>query len=526
MEKLFIRGDFNGHIGSSAGSYGEVHGGFGFGDRNGGGTSLLDFARAFELVIVNSMFPKREEHLVTFRSMVAKTQIDYILLMRHDRGLCEDCKVIPSENLTTQHRLLVMDVSILMKRKKRFIWGPSRIRWGALPKDTAQELEGRLTNMGAWKSGRDANIMWAVMADCIREAAREVLGVSKGYYSGHQGDWWWNDVVQGKVEAKKAAYTKLVESTDEDQRRANRERYKEARKEAKVAVTEAKTAAFCRLYEELGGKGGDKKLFRLAKAREKKARNLDQVRCIKDEDDQVLMEEDQIRQRWQSYFHKLLNEEGDGNIVLGNWGTPKCIKVEEIIKRMPDEWKWSTMVSVYKNKGDIQNYNKYRGIKLLSHTMEVWERVVEMRIRRAVSISENEFRFMSGRSTTEAIHLIRRLVELYRDRKRDLHMVFIDLEKAYDKVPRDVLWRCLKVKGVLVAYIRAIKDMYDGAMTRVRTVRVLIDETRGGVNGRLEVWKQTLESKGFKLSRTKTEYVECKFNNVTEEANVEVRLDS
>ena len=69
------------------------------------------------------------------------------------------------------------------------------------------------------------------------------------------------------------------------------------------------------------------------------------------------------------------------------------------------------MVPLYKNKGDIKNCNNYRDIKLLSHTMKVWERVVEMRVRKVVSISENQFGFMPGRSTTEAIHLVRRLVE-------------------------------------------------------------------------------------------------------------------
>ena len=91
--------------------------------------------------------------------------------------------------------------------------------------------------------------------------------------------------------------------------------------------------------------------------------------------------------------------------------------------------------------------------------MKLWERVIERRLRKDISISENQFSFMHDRSTTEAIYLLRRLIGLYRDRKVDLHMVFIDLKKADD---------CLKNKGVSSMYIRVIKDMYEGGRMSAR----------------------------------------------------------
>jgi len=60
--------------------------------------------------------------------------------------------------------------------------------------------------------------------------------------------------------------------------------------------------------------------------------------------------------------------------------------------------------------------------------------VIERRLRADISISENQFGFMPGRSTIEAIYLLRRLMRLHRDRKVDLRTVFIDLEKAYGRV--------------------------------------------------------------------------------------------
>jgi hypothetical protein len=57
----------------------------------------------------------------------------------------------------------------------------------------------------------------------------------------------------------------------------------------------------------------------------------------------------------------------------------------------------------------------------------------------------------------------------YRKQKKDLHMVFIDLEKAYNKVPRNIMWWALQKHNVSIKYITLIKDMYDNIVTNVRT---------------------------------------------------------
>ena len=80
----------------------------------------------------------------------------------------------------------------------------------------------------------------------------------------------------------------------------------------------------------------------------------------------------------------------------------------------------------------------YRAIKLLEHGMKVLERVLEMRIREQVKIDEMQFGFTPGKSTTDAIFIVRQVQEKFSTKQKNLYYAFVDLEKAYDSVPREV----------------------------------------------------------------------------------------
>ncbi|KAK3506629.1 hypothetical protein QTP70_011149 [Hemibagrus guttatus] len=100
--------------------------------------------------------------------------------------------------------------------------------------------------------------------------------------------------------------------------------------------------------------------------------------------------------------------------------------------------------------------------------MKLWERVVEARLRKVVEICEQQYGFMPRKSTTGAIFALRILMEKYRDGQKELHCVFVDLEKAYDRVPREELWYCMRKSGVAEKYVRVVQDMYERSRTVVR----------------------------------------------------------
>ena len=228
---------------------------------------------------------------------------------------------------------------------------------------------------------------------------------------------------------------------------------------------------------------------------------------------------------------------------------------------IPDSWKKSKLIPIFKNKGDILECNNYRGIKLMSHFMKLWERVIEARLREIVNIRENQFGFRPGMSTTEPVFALRQLQEKCREKNKDLLMVFVDLEKAFDRIPRDLIWWCLRKKGVPEEYVKIVQDMYRSSKTQVVTQKgeteyfpkevgihqgsalsplmfiiimdvlteniekdppwammfaddlVLCAMTREEMEEDLETWRVVFERHGLKISRTKTEYLSSPTND-------------
>ena len=113
--------------------------------------------------------------------------------------------------------------------------------------------------------------------------------------------------------------------------------------------------------------------------------------------------------------------------------------------------------------------------------MKLLERVLDSFIREMVDIDAMQFGFVPGRGTTDAIFIIRQLQEKYIAANKPLYFTFVDLERAFDRVPRKVLWWALRSLGVEEWAVRVIQGMYTDVKSCVRVNGQYSKEFRVGV---------------------------------------------
>ena len=187
----------------------------------------------------------------------------------------------------------------------------------------------------------------------------------------------------------------------------------------------------------------------------------------------------------------------------------------------------------------------------------ILERIVDGLIRQVVSIEDSQFGFVPGRGTTDAIFVVRQLQEKYLAANKRLYMAFLDLEKAFDRVPRKVIWWALRKLGVEEWIVLLFQGMYANARSRVRVgegfskefevkvgvhqgsvlsplhfiiaLEALSRECLAGVPWedlyaddlviiadsleecvrRLLIWKEAMEKKGLRVNAGKTKVIIC-----------------
>ena len=152
--------------------------------------------------------------------------------------------------------------------------------------------------------------------------------------------------------------------------------------------------------------------------------------------------------------------------------------------KAPEDWQKAVIVAIHK-KGSKKLCKNYRGISLLSIPGKVFAKILDARIRQVTEsqVMEEQAGFRVGRGCRDQIFVMRQLAEKTIEKDGKMYAAFIDLEKAYDKVWREDMWRTLAMYGVSGRLLRAVKALYENSKARVRVEDELTEcfDVRQGV---------------------------------------------
>ncbi|KAK3542727.1 hypothetical protein QTP70_000092 [Hemibagrus guttatus] len=359
----------------------------------------------------------------------------------------------------------------------------------------------------------DIESEWTMFSSSIVDAAIRSCGrkVSAAGRGGNPRTQWWTLEVRDAFKLKKESYRAwLAQGTPEAA-----EAYRQAKPTAARVVSEAKTWVWEEFDEAM------EKDYRMASGK-----FWQTVRCLSRSKrlsantvysggGELLASTGDIVGRWKEYFKDLLNptdtpsveepEAEDSEVdsfitqaevtevvqqLLGGKAPgvdeirPKYLKSLDVVGlswltrlcniawrsgTVPLDWATGVVVPLFK-KVDRRVCSNYRGITLLSLPGKVYSIVLERRVRLLVEprIQEEQCGFRPGRGTLDQLYTLHRVLEGLWEFAQPVHMCFADLKKAFDRVPRGILWEVLWEYGVCGPLLRVVQSLYYRSRSLVR----------------------------------------------------------
>ena len=437
--------------------------------------------------------------------------------------------------------------------------------------------------------------IWNNIKTGLLKTTEEVCGTTRPH-RWRRETWWWNEHVEKAIAAKRTAFKAWKAG------KGTRASYDAAKQNARHTVHHAPQEADKKVYKNIDPKSSE--VYRLAN--QFRRENIDVVgdKPVKNDAGEMSMSKDSKQKAWLEHYQRLLNIEFDwdpdhlsyqspvegppipitidmvkkaiSQMKAGKAPGPSGIVVEiwaasdmgasmirdsavAIIRdgKVPSDWEQSFIVCLYKGKGTHWKGATTAVSSWQSRLWKSWNWVVDGLIRQLVSIDDSQFGFVPGRGTTDAIFVVRQLQEKYLAANKRLYMTFVDLEKAFDWVPRKVIWWVLRKLGVEEWIVRLVQGMYANARSRVRVGEgyseefevkvgvhqgsvlspllfiivlealsrefrsgipwedlyaddlVIIAESLGECVRRLLTWKEAMEKKGLRVNAGKTKIMIC-----------------
>ena len=524
-DRILICGDLNAHVGDLRTPRRSPVGLHAISSLNAQGGLLIDFCEEYGLKIASTFFKNKEIHKITWQhpKKTKSSQIDFFICSGEVQELFSNIRVYRGANVyltkDTDHFLVIASLKVGGIRPKTPSGGvKTRIQYDRLvdenvSRDYNSFFASSLGQVITTGNVGDLDSLYSTVSSSILSAAEKACGTKTVAKPGlnRRVTVWWNSELKELTKVKREAYECWLLAKGP----TTKDAFKDASKEVRRAIRRAKTEQWHKFADKLESDFCNSEKVFWSTLRHIRDGPYTAPRTIRDSDGKFLLGESACLNRWAQYFDQLLNVglpvtipslnqsvDIDSPIAMSEVVSainsikngkaagldqirPEMVKSlnEENIKRLcemynmafnssicPKAWQRGCIIPLYKGKGDKADCSSYRGITLLSVVGKTYARILERRMSKIVEphLDESQCGFRPRRGTADQLYSLSFIVQKAIEYGKDLYAVFIDLEKAFDSVPREALFTVCQDYGVNGKLLAAIQSLYTDSQACVR----------------------------------------------------------